>query len=255
MRILLTNDDGLNSNGMLHLEAELANLGEVWAVAPDRQRSATSMALSIHDTLRVMREDEKRWKVSGFPADCVNVALFAEPFPKFDLVVSGINHGVNMGDDVHYSGTVGAARHGALHGLPAVAVSSPEIRHDGDFHRAARWTRLWLAENLNELKVGIVYNINYPHEENPASDAELPSARLTNQGRRVYHDAYEELEKGEDYFIIRLRDTQMGHEDEARDTDFEAVEQGFVSITPLGLDQTEQQEKPAWARKKTQEKK
>ena len=245
MRILITNDDGLNSNGMLEVERILSRFGEVWAVAPDRERSATSMGISIREPLRLIRESAHRFMVTGFPVDCVNVCLFAEGFPEFDLVVSGINHGFNLGDDVHYSGTVGAARHASLHGRKAVAMSAPIRSAHGDFRRPARWLGDWLGEWSGELRTGTVYNINYPDEVPTDQDVPLPLWELTRQGRRRYSDRYQEVERGEHYSMIRLAESELGHE-KAAGTDFAAVEQGLVSVTPLQLDQTDFEEQKRW---------
>jgi len=246
MRILISNDDGLNSNGMLHLEEELGQSAEVWAVAPDRERSATSMAISIRDSLRVIQAGERRFMITGFPVDCVNVALFLEGFPQFDLVISGINHGVNLGDDVHYSGTVGAARHAAIHGYKTIAISSTITRHDGDFRRVSRWFGSWLGENFERLKQGVVYNINYPTEpEGIAPDAPLPEIRFTRQGRRVYHDSYRVMEEGGNYSVIHINESTLGRV-LTSGSDFEALEQGFVSITPISISVSELEELEKW---------
>lgn len=238
-RILIVNDDGLHSNGMMHLEEELSKDFEVWAVCPDRERSATSQAITIRETLKLTRVAGRHYHLNGFPADCVNVALYSRVFPTFDLVVSGINHGVNMGDDVHYSGTVGAARHGAVHRLPAIAISCVKRDHQGSFHRPARWLRQWLLMNLEHLKQEIVYNINYPYEPDDAGmDAPFPGCDITEHGRRLYLDSYELLEETGDSGIYRLKETVMGRE-VLEGSDFYAVEHGRVSLTPLKLNSTD----------------
>ena len=250
MRILITNDDGLHSHGLTHLEAELrAHHDEVWAIAPDRERSATSQAITIFDTMRLVRVGERHYTLTGFPTDCVNVALYSGIFPSFDLVISGINHGVNLGDDVHYSGTVGAARHAALHHKLAVAVSCPIREKSGDFRRVARWLRIWLGEQVANLDPGIVYNVNYPEENGVADAAPLPDFRFTRQGRRHYNDRFDVLEDGAspegDYKILRLRESEMGH-DSDRDSDFGTVSAGFVAVTPLNIDTSHKAEIQRW---------
>lgn len=227
MRILLTNDDGLFTNGMLHLESELSQIAETWCVAPDRERSATSQALTLRETLIVQKVQERKFTVNGFPTDCVNVALFAGGFPEFDLVVSGINHGVNMGDDVHYSGTVGAARHAALHRKKSVAVSCPIREHNGDFRHVALWVRRWLELRASILEPRIVWNVNYPE-----ANGSLPAARITFQGKRSYHDEYELLEDAPGRRVLKLKESTMGSEIEPG-SDFDAFDAGFVSLTPL----------------------
>jgi len=230
---------------MTHLEEELRPHADVWAIAPDRERSATGQAISIRETLRLIRVRDRHYMLTGFPVDCVNVALYSGKFPTFDLVISGINHGVNLGDDVHYSGTVGAARHAAVHNIRAVAVSCPIRDHQGDFRRAARWLRMWIFENFEKLKPGIVYNINYPFEENPGPDTPLPRVRAAAQGRRLYFDMYEELEESPDESLLRLKDTQMGSIQKA-ESDFEMIEAGFAVITPLSIDTTHYPELTEW---------
>ncbi len=241
LRILITNDDGLESNGLKHLEEEFRPFADVYAVAPDRQRSATSQAITIFGTLRLIRVTDRHFMVNGYPVDCVSVALYSGKFPPFDLVISGINHGYNLGDDIHYSGTVGAARHGAIHGLKSVAVSSPYHDHKSDMRRASRFVREWVLSNEKNLEKGIVYNINYPDEKNPHSNASLPDFRYTSQGRRTYTDSFEETETGENYSVLQLKECVMGHTEESG-SDFKAVTEGFISITPIGLDTTHRDE-------------
>ncbi len=249
MRILITNDDGLNSHGLTHLEAELRGTAEVWVIAPDRERSATSQAITVFEPMRLIEARERHFMLTGFPADCVNVALFSGVFPQFDLVISGINHGVNLGDDVHYSGTVGAARHAALHQKRAVAVSCPIREKNGDFHRVARWLRLWLDSHASMLDPGVVYNINYPAENGALPDDPLPDFRLTRQGRRAYHDGYDTLEEGRSgegpFRLLKLRESMMGSAP-GLENDFAAVAAGLVAITPLNTDTSHTAEIERW---------
>lgn len=243
-RILIVNDDGLHSAGMVHLEEQLSKGFEVWAVCPDRERSATSQAITIRETLRLTHVSGRHYHLNGFPADCVNIALYSGLFPRFDLVVSGINHGVNMGDDVHYSGTVGAARHAAVHSIPAIAVSCVHNHDPAIFLRPARWVAEWVRLNLDRLRPEIVYNINYPHE--PAGEnGPFPVAEITVHGRRVYRDSYELLEATGDEStgsgIYKLKETIMGREVLAG-SDFFAIESGHISITPLSLNTTDASE-------------
>jgi len=245
---------------MLHLEQELCKDFEVWAVCPDRERSATSQAITIRETLRLSHIKGRHYHLNGFPADCVNIGLFSGLFPKFDLVVSGINHGVNLGDDIHFSGTVGAARTAAIHDHLAIAMSSANIDQQGDFRRPAKWLRQFLKHHFDDLKFDTVYNINYPLEsDNTGYDAELPGADVTFHGRRVYHDGYELLEETVKVeraalsanaaenrsnepvlpiegrsVVLRLTGTAMGYKPDTG-SDFETVENGKVSITPLSL--------------------
>ncbi|MDH5656858.1 MAG: 5'/3'-nucleotidase SurE, partial [Spirochaetia bacterium] len=241
IKILLTNDDGLKSNGMKHLEEALREFGDVWAVAPDRERSATSQAISIRETLRMTAVNDRHFMVNGFPADCVNVAFYSGRFPRFDLVVSGINHGENLGDDLHYSGTVGAARHAAIHGIKAVSISCPVREHDGNFYRVALWLRLWLNKNFDLLEKGIVYNINYPKENAKDIDDEFPESAWALHGRRQYVDQYEAIEETGNSTIFKLKETVLGFKDE-KDTDFYLVNNGKISITPVSIQTTHREE-------------
>ncbi|HBS05739.1 MAG TPA: 5'/3'-nucleotidase SurE [Leptospiraceae bacterium] len=241
MRILICNDDGLHSNGMRNLEEVLSVNHEVWAVCPDRQRSGTSQAISLRETMRMEEVQPRHYRVSGFPVDCVNLALHSGMFPAFDLVVSGINHGYNLGDDVHYSGTVGAARHACIHGYRSVAISCGIYDIHADFIHVAEWFGAWLETNLHRLNAGSVYNINYPELPNP--DLEV---RFTRHGKRIYRDDYEMLEEeAGKSFVFKLKETIMGHK-EGPLTDFSAIESGHVSITPLGLQTTNEEELQGW---------
>ena len=244
-RILLTNDDGHGTNGLLQLEKERQTLGEVWVVTPDRERSCTSQALTIRGTLRLKELGGRHFTVDGYPSDCVNVALNSRHFPDFDLVISGVNHGLNLGDDVHYSGTVGAARHAAVHRVRAIAVSCPIRDPQGDFRRVSGWVRVWVAVNFSSFVPGIVYNINYPEEKDIREGAPYPAFEITRQGRRVYLDVYEELEEGGGNHILRLQETSF-QQTEEKHSDVEAYEGGLVSITPLGTYTTDAREYRKW---------
>jgi 5'-nucleotidase len=243
LKILITNDDGLESNGLRHLEEEFSPYAEVYAVAPDRQRSATSQAITIYGTLRLMKVRPRHYMVNGYPADCVSVALFSGKFPKFDIVISGINHGWNLGDDVHYSGTVGAARHGCIHGLKSIAVSAPYHDHKADMRRVSEFVRKWVLSESDYLHPETVYNINYPDEGNIRVDADmpLPDYIFTSQGSRTYVDNFEEIETGEDYSVLQLKECVIGNKEEIG-SDFRAVTDGLISITPISLNTTNTKE-------------
>ncbi|PJZ25871.1 5'/3'-nucleotidase SurE [Leptospira hartskeerlii] len=233
MNILITNDDGISSNGILALEKILGKEHNTYLIAPLKERSATSMALSIYDSMRVERVNENHYIVDGFPVDCVNIGLHGNIFPKIDLVLSGINRGVNMGHDVHYSGTVGAARHGAIHNRKSIAVSSGNLDKNYDYFKEAELIREVLNSWTEEFLSGIVYNINIPEKfENSLSSIEV--AKL---GRRTYIDTYESkpiIGGISDFF---LGGSHLGHVPE-EGTDFDIFFHGKIPITPLSLDQT-----------------
>jgi len=239
MRILITNDDGLSSRGCQSLEKELATMAEVWVIAPDRERSATSQAFSLRDTLRLVQVQDRHYTVNGFPADCVNVALFSGRFPSFDLVVSGINHGINMGEDIHYSGTVGAARHAAIHRVRALAASTDLRDKFADFSLVARELAGFLEQNWQRLRPGICYSMNIP------SNTPLRGYKAVPLGRRSYFDAYRTIEKNETEEILVLNETPPGYWTHA-DTDFDYFERGYATITPLGLDSADRSELEDW---------
>jgi 5'-nucleotidase len=246
MRILIVNDDGLYSNGMIQLEQELKKKFEVYAICPDRQRSATSQAITIRETLIVEKVSSTHYKVNGYPVDCVNIGLYSNLLPPIDLVVSGINHGPNLGDDVHYSGTVGAARHALVHEKFAIAISyeNPDLK--GDFTRVAKWFSLWLEENYHNLKRNVLYNINYPLENNVYLDDPYPEVAFTFQGKRLYKDEYEILEEeAQQQWVLKLKETILGKEI-LPGSDFDAIMNKKISITPLTLNTTHWEELERW---------
>jgi 5'-nucleotidase len=233
--ILVSNDDGIHAAGVRALEAALAPLGEVWVVAPDRQQSAASHSLSLHRPLRVEEVAPRRLAVDGTPTDCVNLAVNGILPERPVLVVSGINHGANLGDDITYSGTVSAAMEGTLLGISALAVSQV-IARDGppDFEAAARFAaRLARAVLGTGLPPDTLLNVNVP--AGPA--AEMRGYAVTRQGKRRYADAIVEKvdPRGKKYYWIGGSELDFVVEE---GTDFAAVSSGYVSITPLHLDLT-----------------
>ena len=229
--ILVTNDDGVFMPGLTALAEALEELGPVYVVAPDRERSAVGHALTLHRPLRVERIGERRFSVNGMPSDCVNLGvlgLLPEP-PK--LVASGINLGANLGDDVTYSGTVSAAMEGTLLGVPSVAVSLVESAQ-GVFGAAAAIARLIAARVLDEgLPPKTLLNINVPR-------GRPKGIRLTRLGHRVYKEkAVEEVDpRGKTHYWIGGGLPEWEDRD---DTDIAAIREGYVSITPLHLDLTD----------------
>ncbi len=230
-RILITNDDGVFSEGLHLLRKSLAEIADVTVVAPDREQSATGHALTLTRPLRLQRLEEGVFSVDGTPTDCVNLGvlwLMRDEPP--DLVVSGINFGFNIGDDVTYSGTVSATFEGTLLGIPSVAFSQ-EVGEGFTFEGAADFARKLVAKLLvHELPEDLLLNVNVPA-------GSMRGVRLTRLGRRVYQPAVvEKLDpRGKRYFWI------TGTPEWQRDagTDHEAVSDGFISITPLHLDLTD----------------
>ncbi|MEZ4226315.1 MAG: 5'/3'-nucleotidase SurE [Polyangiaceae bacterium] len=227
--ILLSNDDGYRSAGINVLAETLREFADVVICAPETEQSASSHSLSLHRPLRLYAHGEQTFSVDGTPADCVYVALHAEQrvlARRPDLVVSGLNHGVNLGDDVFYSGTVAAAREAALKGLPALAVSAAQ---GADRAAAARLSatiaRAMLAQAFDRA---VLLNVNFPS----GSSWEVTPTRL---GRRVYEDGVEFRRdpRGREYLWIG--GPGVTHR-EAPGSDTEAYDAGRVGVTPLVLD-------------------
>jgi len=230
-RIIVTNDDGIFSEGIERLAASLATVGDVFTVAPDQERSAAGHSLTLHHPLRAKLIGPQRWSVDGTPTDCVNwgvLHLLKDERPK--LLFSGINLGLNLGDDVTYSGTVSAAFEGTLIGIPSVAVSQ-EIETGFTFDAAAdfaaRLARLLL---VHPLKPGTLINVNVP--------AGSPrGVRVVRQGRRRYGEAVIEKTdpRGRPYYWIGATPPEGMLE---QGTDLSAVDENYISVTPLHLDLT-----------------
>jgi 5'-nucleotidase len=232
VQILLTNDDGIHSAGLQALADRLQSLGRVIVVAPDRERSAIGHALTLHAPLRAEEILKDRWAVSGTPTDAVNLGIHGILKSKPDLVISGINKGGNMGDDLTYSGTVAAAMEATLMGVPAIAVSLASQRFNyTDFTDASRAAEI-LAETVTEhgLPADTFINVNVP----PRTPLGM---RLTRQGKRIYGDAVIENTdpRGRTYYWIGAGGLDFQDLD---GTDFHAVQHGYVSVTPLHLDLT-----------------
>lgn len=232
MLILLTNDDGIHSAGLQALADEMQSLGRVAVVAPDRERSAVGHALTLHSPLRAEEIQANKWAVSGTPTDAVSLGVYGLLKEKPALVVSGINKGANMGDDLTYSGTVAAAMEATLMGVPAIAISlaSKNFSYE-DFTHAAVVARQ-LAETVLQhgLPPDTFINVNVP-------DSAPLGIRITRQGKRVYEDAIVQNcdPRGRTYYWIGAGDLGFQNLD---GSDFHAVQNGYVSVTPLHLDLT-----------------
>ncbi|MCB1160637.1 MAG: 5'/3'-nucleotidase SurE [Leptospiraceae bacterium] len=231
MNILISNDDGIACNGILALEKVLQKKHKVFLVAPLKEKSATSQAMSIFDTLRVERVNDNHYIVDGFPVDCVNIGLHGKIFPFIDMVISGINRGVNMGYDVHYSGTVGAARHGAINNCYALAVSSGKLGHNDDYIEEAEFISSLIEEKFEYFKKKVVYNINLP----PGFNKNLSELEITKPGIRTYKDEYKVQNIIGNVFEFCLGGSELGHRS-MEGSDFDAYDRGNVSITPLSLE-------------------
>jgi 5'-nucleotidase len=232
--ILCTNDDGIHAIGLKTLIDVASSIGEVRVVAPDREQSATSHSLTVHRPLRATRTPDGYHVIDGTPTDCVLIGINQLLETPPDFVLSGVNHGPNMGEDVLYSGTVAAAMEGTILGIPAIAVSYSSRASD----RIPGWGHV-----LTDLIGTLIHRPDFPEEtffnvnlpDIPAD--ELKGIRVTTLGRRVYADSLTRREdpSGREYFWIGGGVSSWTGRD---DSDFRAVQAGYVSVTPLHLDLT-----------------
>jgi 5'-nucleotidase len=241
MHILVTNDDGVTAPGLFALARQMRHIGEVSILAPDRNWSGGGHVKTIQRPLRVrdveLADGTHAWASDGAPSDCVALALLGFLPKKVDLVVSGINPQPNLGHDVTYSGTVTAAMEAVIWGVPGIAVSldSPENHLAALDYEAAALHARWLIEALKEQKLpaGILLNVNVPY----LPEAEIKGYRITRQGLRVYRDRLDVRKdpRGKPYYWIG-GDAPSGIPEDG--TDFGALAEGWVSVTPLQLDLT-----------------
>jgi 5'-nucleotidase len=232
VRILLTNDDGIHSDGLTKLEEALREVGDCFVVAPAAEMSGASHSLTLSRPLRIRQVDERHWTVDGTPTDCVTLALNQiladDELP--DICCSGINHGGNLGDDATYSGTVAGALEATILGVPGIAFSLV-ARENFDFTESARFAvaaaRKVLAEGLPE---GTLLNVNVP-------PGEIKGVRVTRQGiKKARPIITEHIDpRGKPYYWIGEQYFDTEHED---GTDYSAIEAGCVSVTPLRSDMT-----------------
>jgi 5'-nucleotidase len=231
--ILVTNDDGIQAPGIAILADALAPLGEVWVYAPDRQQSAVGHGVSLHRPLRVHELRERWYMVDGTPTDCVMLAVRDLLSRRPDLVVSGVNPGANLGDDVTYSGTVAGAYEGMLLGICSFAVS--DVSYSPLHMETAGRVAYSVAESLlrRRLPKDTVLNVNVPDLPYEA----LCGVAVTRMGKRDYQDEIVRREdpRGGAYYWIG--GAEPSHVEE-EGTDFEAIEHGKVSVTPLHRDVT-----------------
>lgn len=240
MKILLTNDDGIFAPGIKALAKELIDAGhKVTVIAPDAERSAASHSLSLKKDIPVHQIAHNEYAVGGTPVDCAVIALQKILTEPVDLVISGINAGQNMGEDVLYSGTVAAAVEASLMGNRAIAISINSYT-DQKFEVAAKWMKKLLDMGIDQLaKPHGVLNINIPNIDY----SEIKGVRLTKTGHRKYYNFIKVVEEFPDGFAYRVGG-DLPVWDKERGTDAEAVSEGYVSITPLGFDLTHGEDFP-----------
>ncbi|MHB8447092.1 MAG: 5'/3'-nucleotidase SurE [Rudaea sp.] len=235
MRVLVSNDDGVDAPGILILAQRLSVVGEVTVVAPDRDRSGASNSLTLDQPIRVKKLDVRRYSVAGTPTDCVHLALSGLLDHEPDIVVSGINNSANLGDDVIYSGTVSAAMEGRFLGLPAIAVSLVSSDHRGEHFHSAAQAALSIMQRLlvDPLPADTILNVNVP--DRPW--AELRGFAVTRLGRRHRSAPCVPQSDPRGHPIYWIGPAGEA-EDDGPGTDFNAVRDGFISITPIHVDLT-----------------
>jgi len=243
MHLLITNDDGISAPGLLVLKQALEPLGQITVIAPSRNYSAAGHRKTLHKPLRIdaarLDDGSPAWVCSGAPSDCVALALLGFVKEKIDLVVSGINPNANLGQDITYSGTVTAALESVIANIPGLAVSA-DVRDAGDYAQAGRMAAK-VVEALAEhtLPSNLALNLNVPH-------GTLKGIRFTRQGCSLYHDRLvQRLDPRDRPYYWIGGEPPTGVVDEG--TDFWALENGYVSITPLQLDLTAHQALPELA--------
>jgi 5'-nucleotidase len=231
--ILVTNDDGVYAPGIRALHEAVSSLGEAVIVAPERDKSAVSHSLTMNRPLKVVQLADNIHTIDGTPTDCVTIATNKILKHKPDLLVSGINPGPNLGDDISYSGTVSAAIEGTMYGIPSLAFSlSGGPPFDFEVAAAVAWKLASMALSMH-LPPKSLLNINIP----PLPAGEIHGIRFTRQGRRRYQDAIQETFDpwGRKHYWIGGGTV---HWSGGANTDEEAIRQGFISVTPIQLDLT-----------------
>lgn len=239
--ILVCNDDGINSEGIKVLSESLKDLGDVYVVAPNSEQSAVSHSLTLHRPLRVEELSSRKFTVDGTPTDCISLAINSILPKKPRIIVSGINKGGNLGEDVSYSGTVSAAKEGILLGVPSVAVSLiagtgvgeiVKAHLDFDYTATGKFSKK-LVQHIfqNPIPEQTLLNVNVPNVD------DIKGYMITKQGSRTYGDTV--IEKtdprgGKYYWIAGDIESWRG----GKEADYWAVDNGYISITPIHLDMT-----------------
>jgi len=235
MNILCTNDDGFLATGLRVLASASRSFGSVTIVAPDREQSATSHSLTMHHPLRSRRASDGTLVVDGTPTDCVILAVGALLEHRPDFCLSGINHGPNMGEDVLYSGTVAAAMEATVLGVPAIALSYGGAEFESIEGWEGKVSELLglLLERRSEFPPSTLLNVNLP----PIEPSQVKGVRITTLGKRTFSDSLTRSKDptGREFFWIG---GGAAHWEGGEETDFHAVAEGYISVTPLHLDLT-----------------
>lgn len=234
MNILLSNDDGIDAEGIRVLEGIVKKMGHnVFIVAPDRNQSATSHSLTLTQPLRIHSHSQNQWSTTGTPTDCVLIATHGLISDQLDMVISGINHGPNMGEDIFYSGTVAAAMEGHLMNIPSLAVSLAAFSNR-DFNPSKQILPHIINYVGNADRKGIFLNINIPN----VPFERINGLKITELGSRIYSDTLIEKTdpRGRKYYWIGGKEPAFKRK---KGSDFEAVQNDYVSVTPLQINLTD----------------
>lgn len=239
MKILITNDDGINARGIHALINEMKMIAELYVASPDRERSATAHSITVHDPIKLVpreiNEVKAAWVIGGTPVDCVKLAISRLAPVDIDLVISGINHGPNLGTDILYSGTVSAAAEGVIMGKPSIAVSLNSFAKDMDFAFAAKFIkRLVLTLMRKGFEPNMLLNVNVP----ALAEEQIKGVRITQLGIRNYDNLFEENKDpwGNTYYWMG---GGIKEDEQAAESDVTALQHDYISITPINLDLTD----------------
>jgi 5'-nucleotidase len=236
MTILLTNDDGIDSPGLLSLYEKLKTDQDVWIMAPDGDRSGRSHSITLKDAIRVNPVFEKAFSCSGTPSDCVAISMLGAVPVKIDLVISGINLGPNLGTDIIYSGTAAAARQAALNNCPAIAVSLAQRKAPYDFNEASNF----IAENIHVF-MSLWNNDHFVNINVPGQLSEDYSVEITHPSRRMYEDQLVKfISPNKDTYFF-LSGTGIASSD-LKGEDSSAILKGNISLSPIYLHPVNQKE-------------
>jgi 5'-nucleotidase len=246
--IVITNDDGIEAQGIHRLAISLQGLAKVVVVAPDQERSAEGHRITVREGLAVRKVDFHgmgldAWAVNGTPADCIKMAVNVVLPEKPDLVISGINAGLNMGKDIYYSGTVSAAREAVINGVPAIAVSYDNYMYPGDFGQVEKLLRpIWEGISIHSIPSDVLLNINVPH----LTAEQLEGTVMTGLDIHHYEDRIKEKQgkAGAEFWLERVYREASGVSN-----DYSVVKDGFISVTPIHIDSTDREfmkEMQAW---------
>ncbi len=236
MNILLTNDDGVNAKGIIALFDVLSEKHNAFIIAPSDERSGSSNAMTFKNNFKIVTISKNIFAMDAFPADCVNMGLRGNIIPKADIVISGINHGPNLGDDIYFSGTVGGARVACIYGVPAIAISMNRTGDSEYFEDASKFLLNYIEKYYLYFNNKCLFlNINYPD----LPENKILGVRYPSLGKRRYNDSYKVLDKGDKEMNVQFNYGNIMGPMKDETSDISELEKGYITITPLTLDCTD----------------